>query len=84
MKTRILSVGKRDDLPHWHILRVDNHPKELLLYHNWCNRDQGGCPKEGEEVEFEVSASPTYSSTPEYDFVHEFRRVTKEGVSEAA
>ena len=83
MRTRILATSKREDLLWWHILQVYNRPKQLLLNHNWCKDESQGCPKVGEEVAFEVAKVPTYSSVPEYDFVHEFRRISKEQAEES-
>lgn len=83
MRARITKIEKRDDLPWWHILKVDSHPKEVLLNHNWCNHDPGGCPRAAEDVEFEVARVPVYTTVPEYDFVKGFRRVPKSSPEES-
>ena len=79
MRAKVLQISKREDLPWWHILKLDSHPKEVLLNQNWYNAN--GEVKAGDKVEFEVEKVPVYNSAPEYDFVRGFRRVPEEEVS---
>lgn len=81
MKVKVLEVqdGANLSYPHWTILKVENHPKEVMVYQNWekCN----GKIKVEDILEFEICKFPTYSNC-EFDFVSGLKRAPKEAVIE--